>query len=100
MTKYKNLSILIFLVILPVVFLLLPASFFDNKTSICLSVLLFDQKCYGCGLTRGTMHLINFNFKNAWEYNPLCFITTPLISTIWAYYIYSYYKKVRKNFSS
>lgn len=99
MNKLITLIIFIFLIVTPIILLLLPATFFNNKSTICMSVLLFNQNCYACGLTRATMHLIHFDFYKAWEYNPLSFITTPLISTIWIYYIYKYQKRLKSMFS-
>lgn len=71
------------IVFIPVVLLVLPADFFDKGQSICLSRLLLDQECYACGLTRGIMHLIHFQFENAWDYNMLSFIVLPLLIIIW-----------------
>lgn len=84
--KFKNLAlanqlkyigfILIFLV--PVILLLLPADYFDSGESMCLSVVLANTECYGCGLTRGIQHLMHFEFETAWEYNKLSFLILPL----------------------
>jgi hypothetical protein len=57
----------------------LPATFFDTGTSVCLSVVFFKIQCYGCGMTRGIMHLIHFNFAEAWAFNKLSFIVFPLL---------------------
>jgi hypothetical protein len=60
------------------VLLYLPADFFDYGESVCLSVVLFDQECYGCGMTRGVQHLLHLDLKEAWNYNKLAFIVLPL----------------------
>ena len=67
------------LLVFSVVLLFLPADFFDNGPTICISMLLFKKKCLGCGLTRGVQHLIHFDFKTAWEYNKLTFVVLPLL---------------------
>ncbi len=79
--KKENKSWLIygFIIIIGVVLLILPADFFDNGHSVCVSVLLMNKQCYACGLTRGIMHLIHLDFEAAWEYNILCFIVFPLL---------------------
>jgi hypothetical protein len=64
---------------MPFVLLGLPADFFDEGDSVCVSVLLFDMTCYGCGMTRAMQHLIHFNFTEAWGYNKLAFIIFPLL---------------------
>ena len=60
------------------VLIALPADFFDQGQSICLSVVLFDRECYGCGMTRGVQHLLHLDFHEAWEYNKLAFVVVPL----------------------
>jgi|GEM_PF-1949569 hypothetical protein len=67
-----------------IVLLLLPADYFNTGQSLCVSVLLFDTSCYGCGMTRAIMHMIHFDFSSAWEFNPLSFIVFPLAS----YYLF------------
>ena len=58
---------LVVLLIVPLVLLILPADFFDNGQSLCLSQLLLEKECPGCGLTRGLQHLGHFDFQTAWE---------------------------------
>ncbi len=71
-------------ILFPAILLFLPGSFFDNGTSVCVSKVLLNMECYGCGMTRAIMHLIHFDFTGAWEYNKLSFIVFPLISFLWA----------------
>lgn len=42
------------------------------------------MECYGCGMTRATMHLIHFDFQEAWIFNKLSFIALPLLIMFWA----------------
>lgn len=76
--KNAFLYLLFFLLALAVTLVLLPATFFDNGQSICLSVLLLDQECPGCGMTRAIQHLIHFDFNTAWAYNKMAFVVFPL----------------------
>ncbi len=83
-----------FLALAPVILFLLPVDFFDNgKTSICLSKLLANVECYACGLTRGIMHFIHFDFSAAWSYNKLTFIVVPLLIPLWFKSIYELREK-------
>jgi hypothetical protein len=50
------------LLVLPIVLWVLPASFFDKGQSLCLSVLLLDKTCYGCGITRAVQHCMHGDF--------------------------------------
>lgn len=71
------------IVITPIVLLILPANFFDDGESICLSQVLFKMECYACGMTRACMHLIHFEFEEAYAYHMLSFIVLPLLGFIW-----------------
>ena len=79
---------LIGLIAVPLVLLFLPSDYFDEGESICLSVLLFDTTCYGCGLTRAVMHFIHFEFQEAYSYHPISFITTPILIIYWGREMY------------
>lgn len=70
-------------ILVPVLLLLLPATQFDTGTSLCLSKLLLNKACYGCGMARAVMHLIHFDFSAAFTYNKLSFITFPLLAYLW-----------------
>ncbi|MCX7651352.1 MAG: DUF2752 domain-containing protein, partial [Bacteroidia bacterium] len=47
------------------------------------SKLILETDCPGCGLTRGTQHLLHLDWQNALEYNPLVVLTTPLLVWLW-----------------
>ncbi len=67
------------LILIPIILILLPSSFFDSGDSVCISVLFFDKECYGCGMTRAIQYLIYFNLTDAKELNKLSFIVLPLL---------------------
>lgn len=69
--------------LVPVILLLLPADFFDYGPPVCPSRLLLDVECPGCGLIRGTQHLIHADWQRALEYNPLVLLTTPILMWLW-----------------
>jgi len=70
-------------VLVPLVLLLLPATFFDQRQSLCVSVLLAGTECYGCGMTRAIMRLIHLDFTGAAEFNKLAFVSFPVLSFLW-----------------
>jgi hypothetical protein len=73
-----------FLLIGPVVLFILPADFFDHSTiELCLSKILFDRSCIGCGITRAVMHFIHLEFDMAMQYNKLVVLVIPLILYLW-----------------
>jgi hypothetical protein len=83
-------------VLLPLVLLLLPADFFDQGQSLCLSKLLLGIECYGCGMTRAIMHLIHLDIRGAAGFNKLCFIVFPVLSGLWAQWFWRDLKRLRQ----
>ena len=98
--NWKKLLLIIYyggLILIPVVLLVLPANFFDNGQSVCVSVLLFDQKCYGCGMTRSIHHLLHFDFLIAYELNRLSLIVLPLLIYLWFKELRRVRKRIKKH---
>lgn len=85
---------LLLLFIIPIIIIFLPENYFDTGKSICLSKLIFNQECYACGLTRACLHLLNFNFEKAFEYNMGSFIIFPLLCILWLFWIVQERKKI------
>ena len=84
---------LFILVALPLLLIILPANFFDSGQSMCLSIIILDRECYGCGMTRAIQHLIHFDFIDAYHYNKLSFIVLPLSSNLYLKELIKVYKK-------
>ena len=81
---YFTIAKLAVIILTPIVLLFLPADFFDHgKQSLCLSVLLFDQECPACGMTRACQHLIHFDFEEAFAYNMVSFVALPALGIVW-----------------
>lgn len=95
--KLKNYLLIGGYILVAITLLVLPADFFDEGPSLCLSQLLADQECPGCGMTRGIQHLIHFDFQAAWSYNKLSFIIFPVLAFIYARSIYRFYKRANQN---
>lgn len=81
MSKFRitHILILVALLVIPIVLLFLPATYFDTGETVCLSKRLLDIECLGCGLTRGIQHLIHLDFQTAWDFNKLSFVVFPLL---------------------
>ncbi|WP_273448003.1 DUF2752 domain-containing protein [Neolewinella agarilytica] len=84
MTDYFKYFRLAFWVIVPIVLLILPATYFDEGSPKCLSILLLGQECFGCGMTRGMMHLIHLDLAEALYHHPLSVVVFPLLAFLWA----------------
>ncbi len=74
---------LVGLILVPVVLLILPADFFDEGQSLCMSMLLFDQRCPGCGMTRAIQHLLHGELSVAASFNKMAFVVLPVLLWVW-----------------
>lgn len=83
------------MIIAPFVLIFLPSDFFDYGESICPSYNFFGIRCPGCGITRATMHLIHFEFKEAWAFNKLSFFLDPILLFLYVKIIIKYFKKAK-----
>lgn len=55
------------------------------SVSLCPIKAIFGVSCFGCGMTRGFISILEFDFKNAFEYNVLSvplFVSIGLFSAI------------------
>jgi len=86
---------LVFWVAVPIILLLLPKTYFDTGTPLCPSMLILGEECPGCGLTRACMHLIHFDFEEAYIFNALCFIVFPILAFTWAKWFWADWKEFR-----
>jgi len=81
-TKFK-IVLAIVVVTTPAVLLILGPNFFDNGPTICLSKLIIEKDCPGCGITRAVQHSIHGEWKTAYEYNKLVLIVGPILFILW-----------------
>lgn len=87
---------LLFWVAVPLILFLLPSGFFDEGTPLCPSMLLLGQECPGCGMTRACMHLIHFEFEDAWYFNAASFIVFPILAFVWARWFWADWQALRQ----
>jgi Protein of unknown function (DUF2752) len=82
-TKTTKWLILAFFILTPILFLLLPATYFDEGEALCPSKRFFNVECPGCGMTRAVMHMIHFDFESAIYFNIMSVILTPILVFMW-----------------
>lgn len=74
-----ELMTLVLLTLLALLAWLMP-DWLNQISPPCLFSHFFDfNYCWGCGLTRATIALLNAKFLAAWQLNALVFIVVPLI---------------------
>ena len=86
---------LVFLIALPLPFFILPANYFDSGESLCMSKVLLQQECFGCGITRAIQHAIHFDFTRAWHFNNLVILVLPVFILLWLIEIKKSLKKFK-----
>jgi len=79
----KSLGKVVCYMLLPIIFLLVPTSWFESRRSLCLIRNVFGVKCPGCGMTRAISCIFHGNVKKALQYNRLVVIVFPLLCYVW-----------------
>lgn len=98
--KTMNKSVLLYLrllfwVLVPIVLLVLPKTFFNEGIPLCPSMIFLGMECPGCGLTRACMHLIHLDFEEAFAFNMLSFVVFPILAFWWAKWFWTDWKQFR-----
>lgn len=68
----------------PIVFCLIPTSFFQTGRTLCLFKNLFGTECPGCGLTRSFSALVHGDILSAISFNASVVIVFPLLCFVLA----------------
>lgn len=77
--RYFILAKGILLVVLPILLIILPKTFFDNGPAMCVFTFMTRHRCPGCGMARACMRLIHLDLQGAWAYNKVSFIVLPIL---------------------
>lgn len=96
--KTKKLQIKLFIyLIVPILIFMIPVEGIEASPVPCLSRLILQRECIGCGITRACINAIHFNFERAFAYNKLVIIVLPLCIYVYLYTIYKIYKKLKES---
>ena len=71
------------ILIIPAVLYFIPIEWLDNGHPICLVKNIWGVECFGCGITRAIVSVVQLNFEAAYGYNKLIIIVFPLLFYIW-----------------
>ena len=93
-TMVKSLGKVGGLLMVPVVFFLVPTSWFESRRSMCLIYNIFGVRCPGCGMTRAISCAVHGNFKQALRYNWLVVFVLPLLYYAWLRTLWVEYQKI------
>lgn len=93
MRTFKSFGKVAFYLLLPIIFLLIPTSWFESRRSLCLIRNIFGVKCPGCGMTRAISCIFHGNLKKALQYNRLVVIVFPLLCHVWLKVVITEYQR-------
>ena len=68
---------------IPIALYFVPVDLLSEQHSICIFKNIFGIECYGCGITRAVLSVIQFDFVKAYNYNKLIIIVFPLLCYLW-----------------
>lgn len=91
-----KLKIKLGVMLLPLTLFVLPADFFDTGQTVCMSKLVFNITCPGCGMSRAIQHALHFDFINAYHFNKLVVVVLPLLIFVYIKEIYTTYLEIKK----
>ncbi|MCS6789966.1 MAG: DUF2752 domain-containing protein [Bacteroidia bacterium] len=73
----------------------MPASYFDDGPERCYWKVNYGIECPGCGLTRGTQHMLHGEWEIALDYNPLSALVAGGLVGAWLWNLWSLYRIMR-----
>jgi len=80
---------LIALLIFPLILWGLPADSFDEgEVILCPSRAFFGVECFGCGMTRGVMHMHHAEVEDALYYNLGSPFVYPALIGLWIFLVF------------
>lgn len=83
-------------IVAPVLLHFMPLGWIEGEPSLCLVDNIFGIECWGCGITRATVSVLQFRLADAWAYNRLIVIVFPLLVWVWARTALRMYRELRK----
>ncbi len=86
--KSKNIILLFAYIILPYLLYIIPLDWLNKQHTICLIKNIFGVECFGCGITRAIISVVQLDFIRAIEYNKMVIIVLPL-------FIYEWFKNLK-----
>lgn len=82
-TKWFKILKLSVLVLLPFSLLFFSLDVLETKPTICLFKNIFGVECWGCGITKAVIAVVQCQFVRAFHYNKLVVIVFPLLVYAW-----------------
>ncbi|MFA9205521.1 MAG: DUF2752 domain-containing protein [Burkholderiaceae bacterium] len=86
--KSKNSILLFVYIIFPYLLYIIPLDWLNKQHTICLIKNIFGVECFGCGITRAIISVVQLDFIRAIEYNKMVIIVLPL-------FIYEWFKNLK-----
>ena len=83
------------ILIIPIFLFFVPMEWFNGQHTICLIKNITGHDCWGCGITRAIISVVQLNFKEAYDYNKLIIVVFPLLFYVWVKTLVVVSKQIR-----
>lgn len=70
-------------ILIPFALYLVPTEGIYHGHSLCLSILLFDRECPGCGITRAVFSILYGDVQAAFAFNKMVLGAFPTLVAMW-----------------
>lgn len=81
--KNKALIVIVLLLLLPIVLRFITISNLEKAPTVCIYKNITGKDCWGCGTSRALISILNFDFKQAYQFNKRIIIVFPLLVFLW-----------------
>lgn len=81
--KVRALIIIFVLIIIPIALRQITLTQLENAPTLCIYKNITGRDCWGCGTSRAIVSILNFEFKQAYEFNKGILVVFPLLVYLW-----------------
>lgn len=93
---WKDIIVVIAMLLLPIGLILLPKNQLDNGPTLCVYTLVTGSNCWGCGMTRAFMRLLHGDIAGAMAFNKLSLLVFPIFTVVYLRILYAKISKIFK----
>lgn len=74
---------IVLLLLLPIVLRFITISNLEKAPTVCIYKNITGKDCWGCGTSRALISMLNFDFRQAYQFNKRIIIVFPLLVFLW-----------------
>lgn len=81
--KVKAFIVILVLVLTPIILKQISISNLEKAPTLCFYKNITGKECWGCGTSRAVVSIMNFDFRQAYDFNKRIVIVFPLLVFLW-----------------